>query len=328
MSESLNQAYAQAAAPNRRLSGEIRGALLEWLTEENDTGFDRERLHYSTDLWPGKCERATWYSLQATPRDPESLGTQLRFRGGRVLESTLASALGHAGLEVLTKVPVRPLRPSSWAWAPGHADLVVVNWKKLIEIRAPRANLFHRAAADPRALVKEQYRWQASAFFHELRRRRVVDRASILFLDREGANEPVEVDLDDALLVPLDQIIAEEKRKARLLSLNQPPPRIDATIHFDVLKGGRATAANPEPDRVVRATAQLNWQCRYCPFRWTCQPGADAAPLSVSTELRALVVAEAEKRWAAGEKRVSFTMKGESDMAATNGVVPSPGNEA
>jgi hypothetical protein len=327
MSESLNEAYAQAAAPTQKLSGEIRGALLDWLTEENDTGFDRERLHYSTDLWPGKCERATWYSLHGTPRDPETLGSQLRFRGGRILEATLANALGHAGLEVQTKVPVRPLRPSAWAWAPGHADLLVVTWKKLIEVRAPRANVFYRAAGNPRALVKEQYRWQTSTFFHELRRRGLVERASILFLDREGANEPAEVDIDDTLLVPLDKIVAEEERKARLLTLDQPPSRVRGTFRFDALKAGRATVANPEPERVVRATAELNWQCRYCPFRWTCQPGPDEAPVSISNKLRARVVAEAERRWAAGEKRVSLAIGSDEDATAQE-AVGSPGDGA
>jgi hypothetical protein len=192
---------------------------------------------------------------------------------------------------------------------------VVVPWKKLIEVVAPRAALFRRAGSEPRKLVREQYRWQVSAYFHELRRRGLVERASVLFLDREGANQPVEVEITDDLLVPLEEIVREEERKARLLEVADMPARVRGSVVFEVLKGGRATAANPTPERVVRSTSELNWQCRYCPFRTTCEPGPEERPITISSELRGRVVAEAERRWAAGVKRVVIRVgeEGESD---------------
>ncbi|HZU96559.1 MAG TPA: hypothetical protein VFF73_07710 [Planctomycetota bacterium] len=292
----------------------IQNALLEWLKRDAQSDYERDRLHYGSDLWPGKCERAIWYAIHGTPRDEETLGSQLRFKGGRIFESALVSALKHAGLEVQTQVLVRPLRPSTWAWAPGHADLVVVPWKKLIEVVAPRAALFRRAGTDPRKLVKEQYRWQVSAYFHELRRRGLVEKASVLFLDREGANQPVEVEMTDDLLVPLEEIVREEERKARLLEEADVPARVRGSVVFEVLKGGRATAANPAPQRVVRSTSELNWQCRYCPFRTTCDPGPEERPITISSELRGRVVAEAERRWAAGVKRVVIRVGEESEF--------------
>jgi hypothetical protein len=284
----------------------IETALLDWLKHDAQSSYERDRLHYGSDLWPGKCERAIWYAIHSTPRDEETLGTHLRFKGGRMFESALVTALEHAGLEVRTQVLVRPLRPSTWAWAPGHVDLIVVPWRKLIEVVAPRAAVFRRAGGDARKLVREQYRWQVSAYFHELRRLGVVDRASLLFLDREGANQPVEVEITDDLLVPLDQIVAEEERKAKLVAQTELPERVRGSVLFEVLKGGRATAAKPTPERVVRATAELNWQCRYCPFRTTCQPGPDERPVTLTPVQRVRVVAEAERRWAAGAKRVAF----------------------
>lgn len=290
----------------------IQTALLDWLKHDAQSAYERDRLHYGSDLWPGKCERAIWYAVHGTPRDEETLGTHLRFKGGRMFESALVSALEHAGLEVQTQVLVRPLRPSTWAWAPGHVDLIVVPWRKLIEVVAPRAANFRRARGDARKLVREQYRWQVSAYFHELCRRGAVDKASLLFLDREGANQPVEVEITDDLLVPLDQIVAEEERKAKLVAQTELPERVRGSVLFEVLKGGRATAANPTPQRVVRATAELNWQCRDCPFRTTCVPGPDERPVTLSGEIRARVVAEAERRWAAGVKRVAIRV-GEED---------------
>jgi len=290
---------------------QLQSALLDWLKKDAQPG-ERDRLNYSTDLWPGKCERAIWYTIHGTARDAETLGAHLRWKGGRIFESTLVSALEHLGLEVKTQVLVRPLRPSAWAWAPGRVDLVVVPWRKLIEVVAPRAGLFHRAKGDPKKLVKEQYRWQISVHFHELRARGVVDSASILFLDREGANQPVEVELTDDLLVPLEQIVREEERKARLVTETAPPARVGGSVHFEVLKGGRATTKKT-PERVVRATAELNWQCRYCPFKTTCEPGPEERAVTLSAELRARVIAEAEKRWAAGAKRVSFRIGADAE---------------
>jgi hypothetical protein len=316
MNEAWERARALAAVSSRRVPAEIRGALLRWLKDDARSDYETDRLHYGADLWRGKCERAIWYGLHGTPRDPETLGSQLRYKGGRIFEAAIGSALLHAGLEVRAQVAVRPLRPSAWAWAPGHADLVVVPWRKLIEVKAPRAAFFYQARGDHRMLVREAHRWQASAYFHELRRRGEVDTASFLFLDREGSNEPIEVELDEELLVPLDAIVAEEERKARLVTLTEPPDRVRGSIVIEVLKGGRATRQTPAPERVVRATAHLSWQCSYCPFRSSCQPDPDERPLELTQELRARAVEEAERRWAAGAKRVRLTAGDDTEAGA------------
>ncbi len=313
MNEAWERARAIAAASSRRVPDEIRESLLRWLKRDATSDYETDRLHYGADLWRGKCERAIWYGIHGAPRDPETLGSQLRYKGGRIFEAAIGSALLQAGLEVRTQVAVRPLRPSAWAWAPGHADLVVVPWRKLIEVKAPRAAFFYQARGDHRMLVREAHRWQASAYFHELRRRGEVDKASFLFLDREGSNEPVEVELDEGLLVPLDQVVAEEERKACLVSLAEPPARVRGSVVLEVLKGGRATQQNPEPERVVRATARLSWQCGSCPFRSTCQPGPAERPLELTQELRARAIDEAERRWATGAKRVCLTFGEDGD---------------
>jgi hypothetical protein len=297
-----------ATSPPTSTLAEIQNALLVWLAKDASSNHEQDRLQYGRDLWPGKCERAIWYAIHGAPRDGETLGDQLRWKGGRIFESALASALKEAGLEIETQVLVRPLRPTAWAWAPGRADIVVLPWRKVIEVVAPRAGLFHRARGDMRTLARDQYRWQLSAYFHELRGRGVVDNASFVFIDREGANAPVEVELDQELLVPLDAIVAEEQRKARLISLEEPPARIGASITIEVLKGGRASKKKPTPDRVVRSTRNLSWQCSYCPFKGTCQPGPEEQPAKLADDVRTFAVAEAERRWATGEKRVVVTL--------------------
>lgn len=292
-----------ASAPTLgEVSAPVREALLAWLRHDGASDYERDRMHYGADLSPSKCERSIWYSLHDAPRDASRLGDELRFKGGRLFEEAVVSAFRHAGLEVRTQVLVRPLRPSAWCWSPGRADLVVVPWKKLYEIKAPRSDFFARAKGDPKKLVRESYRWQLSAYFHELKRRNVVDTASFLFLDREGSNEPVEVPLEGELLIPENAIVAEETRKASLLTAKEPPERVKGSVEVEVLKGrGKA------PERTTRATARRHWSCSYCPYSTTCAPGPEESPVELTPELKAAAVAEAEKRWAAGEKRVVLT---------------------
>lgn len=287
------------------LSDSIRGALLKHLQGRDDQSYDGGLLHYGSDLYPGTCERKIWYRLNRTRRDEEALGSQLRFEGGRHVEETILGALEGAGHQIKRQVVVRPRRPSSWAWI-GRADAVVLDEKKLLEIKGPRAALFARAKGDPTKLAKEQYRWQASAYYHELRRRRLVDRASFVFVDREGANEPVELEIAGDLLIPEEAIVAEEERKARLVTATETPDRVGGVVVVEVLKGGRATKKNPAPERLIRAVSKLNWQCEYgCPYRSTCKPEVEKQPVEF---VPAKVIAEAERRWAAGAKRIKFVL--------------------
>ena len=60
-----------------------------------------------------------------------------------------------------------------------------------------------------------------------------------------------------------------------------------------------------------RATRRLNWQCPRCPFFGvSCHPGE--AEQSIEPDalgpLREFAETEAERRWAAGEKRVVITV--------------------
>lgn len=255
------------------------------------TGYDAERLHYGADLDPEACPRKTWYRLKGTERH-ETLGDRIRFWGGRTLESLVVAALQAEELVLDTQALAQPLRPSAWAFAPGHADVLLIGGL-LLEIKAPRAGSFAKAGSDRRRLVREGHRWQLSAYFHELKRQGKCDRAAWLFLDREGSNAPVLVPLEGELLVPLERIVQEEQRRSALVNLAEAPPRLERNVVVEVLKG----RAKKEVQRVVRAHSDRSWQCGYCPYSRTCQPGPESVEVELEDDEHERCVAEAEERW-------------------------------
>lgn len=285
-------------------------ALSRHLEADSASDYESDRLHYGADLWPGVCRRKVWYRLKGAPRSADTLGDSIRFWGGRTLENFVGQALKKSGLVVGEQVLAKPLRPSAWAWAPGHADFLLVDGL-LLEIKAPRAGLFHRAGRDRASLVKEGYRWQLSAYYHELKRRGVVFAAAWLFLDREGSNAPALVPLEGDLLIPLERIVEEEAQRAALVTLEEAPERIERSLVAEVLKG-RGKGAKTK--REVRAKSLRNWSCSYCPYEKSCGPGPEEFPAELTPDQQASVVAEAEKRWIENPKaRVSIVVSGSAD---------------
>jgi hypothetical protein len=286
------------------LAADFKTALVAWLAKDGESGYIADRLHYGADLSPDACERATFYNINEARskahrrpgyrRDDDSLGTQLRFYGGRVFEDAVAYAFEAVGETVLRQVKARPLRPSAWCWNPGSADIVLAKRRHGVEVKAPRAAAFARATGMPAKLVRESHRWQASAYFYALRDQGVVDSWSLIYIDREGGNEPVEVPLVGDLLVPLDAIVAEETRKAYLITATTEPPRLARETVAKVWKG------RPKTGRVVQATADLPWRCRYCSWRGTCRPGEESIAVDLGAAMRDAAIATAEQRWSAG----------------------------
>jgi DNA-directed RNA polymerase subunit H (RpoH/RPB5) len=284
---------ASDVAPLNAASEEFRHALISWLEADGASDYETDRLHYGSDLSPDKCERAIFYSLRGARRDPETLGSQLRFWGGRTFERAIGDALART-TKVIRQMLVKPLRPSAWCWSPGHVDLVLPEHEHFHEIKAPRAEAFGYAKSDPTRLVRESYRWQASAYFHELKRRGVARSGSFIFLDREGENEPIEVPLTGELLIPEEKIIAEEERKAYLVTAKTEPARIPRSVVARVWKG------KPKQGRVLRVVAERHWSCGYCPFFGTCKPGNPEESVELSKDQVDYAIACAENRWAAG----------------------------
>jgi hypothetical protein len=286
----------------------FREALVRWFEQDGlATGIpERDRLRYSSDLDPEACHRKIWYSLhgeaQGLTPTRETLGAQLRFWGGRRFEDAIGSALVATGLKVERQVLVKPLRPSAWCWAAGHADLLVLDWRRLLEIKAPRAESFRRARGNPSELVRTQYRYQLSAYFHELHRLGRVDSAAWIFLDREGSNEPVEVEFEGDYVIPLEGVIAEEESKAYLvMEGGEPPPRLPFQRIAKVWKG-KPAGRNKPAQRIVKGYAWRNWRCGYCPWESVCQPGEAVQDYDPTLAERAEAIATAERRWASGQK--------------------------
>ncbi len=257
------------------------------------------RLRYSSDLDPAACSRSIVLRLRKTKPDQNSAGELLRFHGGHLWESILGDALEAAGKRVLREVPLRPLRPSSWCWADGHADLVLPDEPGgglLIECKAPRSDSFKRGEA---GLVKDAHRWQASAYLHELRAMGVAQRGCIVYLDREGSNAPQVFELDQQRLIPLEAVRVQEAERAALFEIVNDatkalPPRLSREVRAAVMKTGK---------RIV-ATADLPWRCSYCAFRGTCRPGAEAIPYKPTPDEEEKAREEARVRWERGENRV------------------------
>ena len=285
----------------------FREALVRWFEKDGAaTGIpERDRLRYSSDLDPEACHRKIWYGLhgetQGLAPTRETLGSQLRFWGGRRFEDAIGSALVESGLTVQRQALVKPLRPSAWCWAPGHADLLVVDWRRLLEIKAPRAEAFRRARGKPDELVRVQYRYQLSAYFHELHRRGLVETAAWIFLDREGSNEPVEIEFEGDFVVPIEGVVAEEEAKAYLVTADEPPPRLPFTKIAKVWKG-KPPRKNQAAQRVVKGYSWRSWRCGYCQWESVCKPGEAVQEFTPSTEERAEAVTAAERRWATGNK--------------------------
>lgn len=293
----------------------IEKALLAHLVRSSRPLPEPERLRYSSDLSPDACNRSIFYRLSGAQRDPETLGEQLRFKGGHIFE-----ALGHDALRaflgkdaVFAQENIRPLRPSAWAFAAGHADVVLAKEKRLLEFKAPRANAFEWAGDDNKGLVREGYRWQASSYFWELKGRGVVESAAWIFLDREGSHSPVEVELEGDLLIPLEKIVEEEKRKASIfwpraqtetapLLTKEVPDRLPREVSVSALKG------RGKDGRTLSAAANLHWKCSYCQFSKFCKPGPKSAIYELTDEEKSLALQEAEKRWAQGEQRVTVKL--------------------
>lgn len=281
--------------------GSIVDMLTSALTRSGDD-YARDRLHYGADLDPSKCARATWYAvhLPAEDRDPVPAGRLAMWWLGNKAEDLwyeiLSTDAAGEPVEVLRQVALQPLRPSAWAFAPMHLDLVVVARRHLYEIKAPSADKFDRAGRDARALVRESYRWQLSAYFHEAKARGIVDTASWIFVDRTEDGEPLEVMLEGDLLVPLSEIVAAEESKAHLVTDLEPPPRLASKLKLRVWK---------TKDR-VEAHEERSWQCRWCAFEGVCQPGPEDRIVdseSIPTASIKLAVSHARIAWAGGSKK-------------------------
>jgi hypothetical protein len=321
-------------APSGGLSPEIGASLLAFFTRD-PSDYDDQRLHYGSDLSPESCERKTWYRLHGVARDPSELGSEIRFHGGRVWEKALLDALeangvalrrvreltdprtGRVYLKPDAELVMHPLRPSAWAWV-GHADAIMVKERKLLECKAPRAGLFARAKNDPRKLVKASYAWQASAYFWELRRTNRIDSAAFVFIDREGANRPVEVPLEGDLLIPLEKIVEQEAARARLLTLAEVPERKAGTLVVEVLKG----RAKKNPVRTVRATETRYALCSYCPFQGVCQPGPEERDVTLAPERQAAEIARAEALWKQDGKAKAVFRYGADEDAESEDFTP------
>lgn len=295
---------------------DIESLLLKHLTKpgRRQPLPEQNFLRYSSDLSPDACLRSIHYRLTGTPRDPETLGEMLRYEGGHIFEGILRDALREIDGGIFEQVLVRPLRPSAWAFATGHADTVLVKDRVLIEVKAPRGNAFHYASKNKWGLVREGYRWQAAAYLHELRARNVVDTGRWIFLDREGSNRPVTVEMDDKIIPPLEEIIHEEDRKA---SIFWPDARVEGA------RGLPPTLTKTQPPRLpreivaavskanghaVKATADLSWRCSYCAFAGTCKPGPEVLPRNLTPEQVADARSQARAKWANGEQRVVLTL--------------------
>lgn len=262
--------------------------------EATEDAYDGRRLRVGADLRPAGsgCDRETVYRLNGVARDPLPLRKLAMLREGKDEEVRLVRALVRAGETVETQVVVHPLRPSFWAWAPGHADVLRVERRHLVEVKV---------IDDARRPVSDAHRYQLSFYFHELRRQGRADRASWLYVDRRHESDPVEVPLTERLLVPLADLVAVEEAKAPLLArgLDALPPRPAGTIVVEVLKGPRR---KPPFERVVRARRERYRWCRWCAFAETCQPGPETTPLDIAS-VREVFVASAEAAWAAGDER-------------------------
>lgn len=316
---------AEDVAPLFAASEEFKSALVAFLERDGfNSDYERDRLHYGADLSPDKCERAIFYSLRGAERDPETLGSQLRYWGGRVFENVIADALA-TQTKVLRQVLVKPLRPSAWCWSPGHVDIVLPERGHFHEVKAPRAEAFGYAKSDPTRLVREAYRWQGSAYFHELKRRGLVETGSFLFLDREGENEPIEVPFEGELVIPEDRIVAEEGRKAYLITAKEPPARVARSVVARVWKG------KPKQGRVVRAVSERHWSCSYCSFFGVCQPGNPEQEVTLAKDQVDFAIATAEKRWNAGATTTPQVVRfgaGGGDYDIQSGVTLSPSTPA
>lgn len=277
----------------------LRRGLLD-LLEDRSPPHDGTWLRYGSDLSPEACERRIWSRLNKLPEDAKGLGDEIRFEGGRHFEGLVLDALERAGFAVARQVEARPRRPSAWAFAPGHADGVVTapdGQRVLVEVKAPSSAVMASALGNPRKLVRESYRWQLSAYWHALAELEEVERASWLFVDREGAHEPVEVPLEGDLIVPLEKIVAQEVERSRLFGLAAAPDRIAGTTVVRAWKG-----RGKKPERILKAFALPAWQCGFCPYVESCKPGEDETEIELPGETRERVLARAEKTWADATK--------------------------
>lgn len=293
---------AAAEASRPLLSRHIRDALLARLTRD-DHLYDGGILRVGSDLKPqGEvCDREIFYRLKGAASDPPQIARRLRYERGRVAQKIFVESLRHNGHEVVEEVSIRAMRPTAWAWSDGHGDVLDVKAKHLYEIKAPGGDAWRRARGLPVKLVREAYRWQLSWYFHELVRLKRAETASWVFFDMEGEFDPVEVALTPDLIVPLNQITAIEEEKSRLTWAVDPPARPRNTVEVvKVLKGGRKTKKNPNPDRRVVAVERRYWGCSYCNFQGTCNPGPEEIPVELSPmdPLRIRAVHDAEEKWA------------------------------
>jgi hypothetical protein len=275
-------------------------SLIEAYLAEPDR--PKRRLRYSSDLDPEACERAIWLSLHGGRKRSPTVAERIRWDGGKRVERIVVDALAKAGRLLETQVIVQPTRPSAWAWGPGHADALVVadGRREVYEVKGVRSAAFRRATdrnglRDPVALVRDSYRWQLSAYFHELKETHGAEGARMVILDREGENAPQELELVGAgLLIPLDAIIAQETRRAplALASTPEPPP----------LQRGRI--ARVWKTKAPVYVERLPWKCSYCPFRGaSCDPGPEAEVVftaCVDHDAFADAVEEGQRRLAAG----------------------------
>lgn len=306
-----DEAASQLNRPST-LSPEVHDVLMRYYTR-NDHEYDGTRLRVGADLKPDGegCQRATVYRLRGVPQDPWDLGTRIRLKGGVEKEQDVVAAFAHSDYKVETQVACWPMRPSFWAFAPGHADLLLTDRKHLIEVKAPRAWLFEQAKRDPKILVKTAYAWQLSFYFHHLRSQGRAKTAAFLFIDREGSHQPVEIPFTPDMEIPLDQIVALEVERTHLVGAKELPGRPPYSLEIKVQKGRKK---NP-PQRVVKARELRHWACGYCQYAETCQPGPEERECEVASLPEAIVrdaKAEAEALWqikpkALFKKRIGLT---------------------
>jgi len=296
MSDGSERALASQKRSKDGHVTDVNDAVLDELeAEESRSGYDHARLHYGE--LGSTCHRRDWFGLHL-PRDlwdeeaPESI---FRKQAGKLWEALVIRALRRSGHEIMTQVEMMPLRPSAWCFAPGHVDAISTNRRHLFEVKARDTKHFAKALNDPRKLVTEGHRFQASAYFHEAKARGLVDTASWIFVDRGGDHRMVEIQLTDDLLIPLEQIVAREAEKAYLVTATEAPERAPSTLALYVWKTkGR-----------IEAHESRYSLCSFCKFQNACQPGPEDRLVdleSVPAGVRKAGIARAEAAWAAGSK--------------------------
>ena len=277
---------ANQAAPTFALSPDIADALRAEYGATEDA-YDGGRLRVGADLRPDGCDRSTVYRLRGTPEDPKPIRKLAMLREGKDEEHRLARSFTRKGEKIEVQGLVHPLRPSFWAWAPGHFDVLRVEKQHLHEIKVTDA---------PTGFVSVSHRWQMSFYFHELERQGRARTASWIYFDRSHGQDPLEVPLTPELLIPLADIVAMEEHKSALIGA-ELPPRPTGTVVVEVLKG------KPRQGRVVRARLERYAWCQWCAYLETCQPGPATQDSEPSAGQRQDAIDFAETAWSMGSEK-------------------------